>query len=46
MSKIAFFFVVSLTITVLQANTVEAEGGDPNMPPPTAAPGGPPPTGG
>ena len=45
MKKIAYYLIVGLAITALEAKTVEAQGGDPNMPPPTGAPGGPPPTG-
>ncbi|MCL0046301.1 hypothetical protein M1N16_08800, partial [Nitrospinaceae bacterium] len=48
MKKIACFIIVGLAVTALQATTVEAQGGDPNMPPPTTmapptgTPGGPP----
>ena len=42
MKKIACFLMVGLAVAALQATTVEAQGGDPNMPPPTGAPGGPP----
>ena len=35
--KIAYFLIVGLAITALQATTVEAQVGDPNMPPPVPA---------
>ena len=43
MKKIAYYLIVGLAITALEAKTVEAQGADPNMPPPTGEPGGPPP---
>ena len=45
MKKIAYYLIVGLAITALEAKTVEAQGADPNMPPPTGDPVGPPPTG-
>ena len=45
MKKIAYFLIVGLAITALQATTVEAQGGDPNMPPPMGDPNMPPPMG-
>ena len=42
MKKLAYFLMVGLAVTALQANTAESQGGDPNMPPPTGAPGAPP----
>ena len=43
--KIAYFLIVGLAITALQATTVEAQGGDPNMPPPMGDMTGMPPMG-
>ena len=45
MKKIAYYLIVGLAITALEAKTVEAQGADPNMPPPAGEPGGPPPAG-
>ena len=45
MKKIAYYLIIGLAITALEAKTVEAQGADPNMPPPTGEPGGPPPAG-
>ena len=45
MKKIAYYLIVGLAITTLEAKTVEAQGADPNMSPPTGEPSGPPPTG-
>ena len=45
MKKIAYYLIVGLAITALEVKTVEAQGADPNMPPPTGEPGGPPPAG-
>ena len=42
MKKIAYYLIVGLAITALEAKTVEAQGADPNMPPPTGEPGLPP----
>ena len=43
MNRLVCFLIVGLAVIALQATTVEAQGGDPNMAPPTAAaPGGPP----
>ena len=35
MRKLFGFLMVGLAVAALQATTVEAQGGDPNMPPPT-----------
>ena len=42
MNRLVCFLIVGLAVIALQATTVEAQGGDPNMPPPTGAPSGPP----
>ena len=42
MNRLVCFLIVGLAVIALQATTVEAQGGDPNMPPPTGAPGAPP----
>ena len=42
MKQLVYFLIVGLAVIALQATTVEAQGGDPNMPPPTGAPGAPP----
>ena len=42
MNRLVCFLIVGLAVIALQATTVEAQGGDPNMPPPTGAPGTPP----
>jgi len=42
MNRLVYFLIVGLAVIALQATTVEAQGGDPNMPPPTGAPGAPP----
>ena len=39
MQKLFSFLIVCLAFTALQVSTVGAQGGDPNMPPPTGAPG-------
>ena len=39
MNRLVYFLMVGLAVIALQATTVEAQGGDPNMPPPTGAPG-------
>ena len=45
MKKIAYYLILGLVITALEVKTVEAQGADPNMSPPTGEPSGPPPTG-
>ena len=42
MNRLVYFLIAGLAVIALQATTVEAQGGDPNMPPPTGAPGAPP----
>ena len=57
MSRLVCFLIAGLAVVALQATTVEAQVGNPNMPPlmappgapggpPMGAPGGPPPAGG
>ena len=49
MSRLVCFLIAGLAVVALQATTVEAQVGNPNMPPlmaPPGAPGGPPPAGG
>ena len=43
MKKFVYFLMVGLAVTALQASTVAAQGGDPNMPPPMGDPNMPPP---
>ena len=42
MNRLVCFLIAGLAVIALQATTVEAQGGDPNMAPPTGAPGAPP----
>ena len=42
MQKLSNFLIVGLVFIALQVATVGAQEGDPNIPPPTVAPGGPP----
>ena len=49
MSRLVCFLIAGLAVAALQATAVEAQVGNPNMPPlmaPPGAPGGPPPAGG
>ena len=43
MNRLVCFLIVGLAVIALQATTVEAQGGDPNMPPPMGDPNMPPP---
>ena len=38
MNRLVYFLIAGLAVIALQATTVEAQGGDPNMPPPNGTP--------